>query len=272
MKLSVSAWSVQKNLFDKKMSLVEFIDLCHKNGVNAVELLDCFFEDEVHIEKIKKYLDEIKMPVSSYSIGNDFVQDEKKRQEQIEYVKRGIDAAVFLGAKILRVFSGSASDDISYEEGMKYIIDCFKACAEYAEEKGVVMALENHGVFAGKSSQVKDIIEAVGSPALRANTDTGNFLLVCESPADAVRNLADYIAFVHFKDFARVDENGHYSAVDGTQYRGMVIGQGEVPLEDITNYLYSSGYKGYLSIEFEGDGDAVEGTIESIKYTRTIIK
>lgn len=272
MKLSISAWSVQVNLFSKKIKLIEFIDLCVEKGVDAVELLDCFWEDEKHIESIKDYLNKIKMPVSSYSIGNDFVKDEKGRQEQIEYVKKGIETAVYLGTKTLRVFSGSASEGISYDEGRKYIIDCFKVCASYAEEKGVVMVLENHGLFAGKSSQVKDIIETVGSPALRANTDTGNFLLVCENPLEAVNNLRDYIGFVHFKDFKKVDADGHYEATDGSLYSGTVIGEGEVPLKDIVDVLYIHGYKGYLSIEFEGEGDPVEGTIKSIEFAKSIIK
>lgn len=272
MKLSVSAWSVQENLFSKKMKLVEFIDLCHEKGVDAVELLDCFWEDEKHIRDIKEYLNSIKMPVSSFSIGNDFVKDEEGRQEQIEYVKKGIDTAVCLGTKTVRVFSGNVSESISYEEGRRYIIDCFKACAAYAEDKGVVMVLENHGMFAGKSSQVKDIIKTVGSPSLRANADTGNFLLVCESPLEAIKNLKEYIGFVHFKDFRRVDEDGHYTATDGSMYKGTVIGEGEVPLKDIVEFLYSTGYNGYLSIEFEGEGDPVEGTLRSIEFTRSIIK
>ena len=46
------------------------------------------------------------------------------------------------------------------------------------------------GLMAGRSDQVRNIIETVNSPALRANLDTGNFLLVNQNPTDAARELA----------------------------------------------------------------------------------
>lgn len=180
--------------------------------------------------------------------------------------------AVFLGAKYLRVFSGNIKENVLYEEGKKWIIDCYKECAPYAELKGITMVLENHGLFAGKSSQVKEIIDSVNSPALRANSDTGNFLLVGEAPLDAVKNLNNYISFVHFKDFRENNEGGHYTSLDGRKYEGTVIGKGEVPMGEIVNFLDSIGYKGFLSLEFEGNGDPYTGTLESIQFTKSIIK
>jgi sugar phosphate isomerase/epimerase len=246
------------------MTLREFIEFCLDNKVEAVELLDCFWEDEKHSFEIKKYLDEVGMPVSAYSIANDFVNEEEVRAAEIEKVKKGIDMALFLDTSLLRVFSGDVKEGISYDQGREWIIDCFKECAKYAEAKGVTMVLENHGRFAGKSSQVKDIIVAVNSNALKANTDTGNFLLVGENPLEAVMNLKDDIGFVHFKDFKKSDEEQGYMADDGTWFEGTAIGDGDVPLKDIVDFLRSVGYSGYLSIEFEGGGDPIEGTLKSI--------
>ena len=267
MKLSVSAWSVHQNLFSQKMTVRNFIDFCLENKVDAVELLDCFWEDEKHPSEIKKYLNEIGMPVSAYSIANDFVNEEEVRAAEIEKVKKGIDMAVYLNTPLLRVFSGDIKEGISFEQGKAWIIDCFKECAKYAEAKGVTMVLENHGRFAGKSNQVKEIIAEVGSNALKANTDTGNFLLVGENPLEAVMNLKDNIGFVHFKDFKKSEGENGYMADDGTWFEGTAIGDGDVPLKDIISFLHSVGYSGYLSIEFEGGGDPIEGTLKSINQT-----
>lgn len=271
MKLSVSAWSVHPNLFGKKTSLNEFIDICLDNGVKAVELLDCFWEHEKQPYEVKKYIDSKNMVVSAYSIANDFVQEEEERLAQIDAVKRGIDMAVLLETPLLRVFSGDIKEGISFDEGKQWIIDSFKACASYAEDKGITMVLENHGYFAGRSEQVKEILQAVDSNALKANTDTGNFLLVGENPLDAVRNLKDYIGFVHFKDFRKVSEEGTYMAMDGTWFEGEVIGHGDAPLAEIVKYLKESGYNGYFSIEYEGSGDPIQGTVDSIKIALDIL-
>ena len=84
---------------------------------------------------------------------------------------------------------------------MDWIVDGLSAGAEYAHQNGITLALENHGKMAGRSDQVKTIIEKVGSPGLRANLDTGNFLLVGQNPVDAANELADLIALVHLKDY-----------------------------------------------------------------------
>lgn len=274
MKLSVSAWCVQDLLFQKKLSIFEFIDFCCECNVDAVELLDCFMASEEQVDKVRTYLGKINMPVSAYSIGNDFVQKKSEdRYKQIAYVKNGIDTAVFLETSNLRVFSGHLKEDIPYEEGMRWIVDCFRECVSYAEGKGIVLVLENHGLFAGKSKQVIELLESVNSPMLKANADTGNFLLVGEAPLEAVRNLKDNIGFVHFKDLKKVgiDEVG-YEGCDGSKYQGTIIGQGDVPMNEIVALLRKCNYKGYLSLEYEGIGDSISGTRESIIYMKSILQ
>ena len=132
------------------------------------------------------------------------------------------------------------------------------AAAEYAERYHVTLALENHGLMAGRSDQVRQVIDAVGSSALRANIDTGNFLLVNQNPTDAARDLAPLAALVHLKDFrrARPDETEHiYKALDGAAFTGAVVGQGQVDLPAIVKLLDAAGYGGWLSLEYEGGDD-----------------
>lgn len=272
MELSISAWCLQKKLYSGEMNIFDFINFCNINGVKNVELLDCFLSNNVN--DCIKLLDNLDMKVSSYSIGNDFVyNEEQKRKEELQSTLKGIDTAVKLKAKYMRVFSGNVKDNISYNQGREWILSSFKEAAKYAEEKGVIMVLENHGFFAGKSNQVKEIIEYVGSPNLRANTDVGNFLLVEENPLEAVKNLHEYVSFVHFKDFKYVgDAESVYQSVSGKHYQGTILGQGDVPLKEVVDYLYSKGYNGYLSIEYEGVGDPLTETSNCIKYANSIIK
>ena len=274
MEVCVSAWSVQRKLFSGELTVCDFIKLCHENGVKNVELLFCFWNEQNRIEEAASLLENLDMKVGAYSVGNDFVQQEETlRKVEVEKVKLGIDIACRLNTKLLRVFSGNEKEGIEYGTARQWIIDCFKEVAAYAEEKGIVMVLENHGLFAGKSSQVKELIEEVDSTSLRANTDVGNFILVNEKPLDAVKALKDYVSFVHFKDFKKVSEEEYgYKALDGNKYQGIVLGKGEIPMKEIVDFLYEKGYEGYLSIEYEGLGDPVEEIIESIHYTKSIIR
>ncbi|MDI6618918.1 MAG: hypothetical protein QME45_09640 [Clostridiales bacterium] len=92
MKLSVSAWCLQKKLFSKEITIFDFINYCHENGVRYAELLDSFLNGEDDIKKINGLLKSLGMAVSAYSISNDFVlSDSRERKEQIEYMKQSMN-------------------------------------------------------------------------------------------------------------------------------------------------------------------------------------
>lgn len=274
MKLSVSAWCIQEKLFGKEMTILDFIRFCHENGVKYVELLDCFLGGERDIKEVKELLKELDMEVSAYSISNDFVLlGSSERRSQVEYMKKSMDTALELGTRIMRVFSGNNKDGMSLDMAEDWIVEGFQEAAPLAEQKGITMVLENHGLLAGKSYQVKNIIDRTCSKALKSNADVGNFMLVNENPLEAVKLLKDQIGFLHLKDLKKADTTEAdskvcYTAIDGSVYQGVVLGKGDVPIPEIITYMKASGYQGFLSIEFEGPGDPAEGTSECITYAR----
>ncbi|MEZ4558294.1 MAG: TIM barrel protein [Caldilineaceae bacterium] len=142
--------------------------------------------------------------------------------------------------RTMRVFSGNAKPGYELEQGLAWIVDGLGAGAEYAAQHGVTLALENHGLMAGRSDQVRRIIDAVGSPALRANIDTGNFLLVNQNPTDAARI---WPTWPHWST-SRISavpgprrDRACLQGLDGTGFTGAVVGQGEVDLPAIVEIL-----------------------------------
>ncbi len=273
MKLSVSMWSLWPKISKQEADLKDFLRFCWEQKVQYVELLDIFIPDQETLQEAKTLLDKYSLTVSSFSIGNDFVQEkEEDRKKEVETIKEKLKVATQLGAAHMRVFSGNMQEGITFETAKQWIIDGFKEVVPYAQEQGITLVLENHGLLAGKSTQVKEIINAVGSPYFRANPDTGNFLLADEDPLQAVTSLKDLISFVHFKDLKEVPEGqGEYTALSGKKYEGTILGEGQVPMENILSFLASSGYKGYVSIEYEGTTEPFEGTAKSIAFTKNLI-
>ena len=277
MKLSVSMWSVVSIIRTGKMNLPQFIDFVAGQNVAGVEILDYFWLDrKTEIPRVKKQAADVGLEIAVYSIGNDFFQPEAEaRAKQLDDLKRGVDTASELDVNLMRVFSGNYRDGYTLEDGMDWIVEGLAAGAEYAHQHGVTLALENHGKMAGRSDQVKTIIDQVDSPALRANLDTGNFLLVGQNPVDAARELAGLIALVHLKDFglAAPDETGHtYEGLDGRQYVGTAVGEGMVDLAEIVRILDNTGYTGWLSLEYEGNDDPLTvGVPRSLDAARVLI-
>jgi len=277
MKLGVSMWSFVATYKKGEMDIPKFIETAKSLGVDGVELLDFFWKDrDAELASVDAALAATGLPVGVYSIGNDLVtSDPAARAAQVAAIKEGVDNAVHFGAKVVRVFSGNTKEGISFDQAFDWIVEGLREGAEYAQSKGVSLALENHGVLAGKSSQVHKIIEAVGNPAMKANPDTGNFLLVHQAPHEALKDVASVAAMVHFKDFKEAPKDypgWAYTSTDGLKYIGTAIGEGEVALEACVAELKEAGFDGWLNIEYEGLEDPLTALPRSVAYTRGLLK
>lgn len=277
MKLSLSMYSCVSAVRAGQLDLMGFIDYAAAQGVAGVELLDIFWTDaEREIPAVKARIAAAGMEVAVYSISNNLIQPEASaRAQELADLKRGVDTALELGTDIMRVFSGSEREDVTQEQGSAWILEGLSAGAAYAESHGVTLALENHGKFAGRSDQVREIIDAVASPALRVNLDTGNFLPVGQNPTAAAEHLADLVVLMHLKDMRRAtgDEASHvFADPAGQLLTGSVIGDGLVDLAAIRLIMDGAGYAGWWSLEYEGAEEPLAvGVPRSLANARALL-
>lgn len=275
MKLGLSMWSVV-SLHRQGFTAEDFVRLASELGVDGVELLDYFWADKTtQPQQIVQLAKECSLDILSYAIDNDFVNaDSAIRHKMQDHVRREIDLAADVGAPVVRVFSGNAKQNIDFETGFTWIVEGLSEAAEYAETKEIMLCLENHGTFAGTSAQIERILDEVGSPALTATFDTGNFMLCMENPKEAINRLAKRVGHVHFKDFRYVDSDetkGVYTGLGGTRVKGTAIGEGDVDLPYIVKALQEVGYQGSLVIEYEGTDDVKEDLRNSVAYVKGLI-
>lgn len=271
MKLGISMWSYVAAT-RRGLDIPGFIHEAKRLGVDGVELLDFFWKDRgAEQPAVEAALRETGLAVGVYSVSNNFAQeDPAQRAAQVKVIKDGVDSAVYFGADTVRVFAGDVRPGLTFEQVFNWIVVGLKEAAEYAFDQGVVLALENHGTLAGRSGQVEDILNAVGRPGLKANPDTGNFLLVHQASHEAVARLAGRAGMVHFKDFQAVpdDYTGFaYTSIDGIKFAGRAIGEGEVDLPDCLLALKDAGFDGWLNIEYEAEEDPLTGVARSVENT-----
>ena len=277
MKLGLSMWSYAALYQRGQIDLPGFIQEAKRLGVEGVELLDFFWKDlPTEMPLVRAALQDTGLEVGVYSVANNFVSEhESVRVAQGQKIRDGVDQAVGFGAKTVRVFGGDIDPQFTYEQCLLWIIDGLKNAAAYAYDQGVTLALENHGQLAGRSDQVETILNAVGSPALKANPDTGNFLLVHQPSHVAVAALAPRAAMCHFKDFHVVPDNYTgfaYTGTEGLKFAGTAIGEGDVDLADCVTALHQAGFDGWLNIEYEGEEDPISAVSRSVDYTRKLLR
>ena len=293
MKIGVSMWSYFHTWRKGGFDVPAFVREAKKAGADGVELLD-FFYNEPNTDRvplftlgqvadkramIKEALAETGLPCPIFSISQNFAKhDAAERETELAKIKFGVDEALNYGAGIVRVFAGDVSDTVTFDQARDYIVDGLAKASVYASEKGVKLALENHGTLAGRGEQVCGLIEDVrqrsGNDALGANPDTGNFLIVGQASHDAIREVANYAYMVHFKDFAPAPadwEGFSYKTVNGEPLVGKAVGEGVVDLGSCIQALKDAGFDGWLSVEYEGEEDPRTAVPRSIENARRFI-
>jgi len=274
MKIGTSTYSFW-HFLPEKLPIEYVIEQAYEMGLAGIEILHVQLQstETEYLNKLKRMAFQHGMDIYCLAIHNDFVEpDERKRKEQVEHVKRCLKVAYQLGAPSIRLNSGRWKTIKSFKELMKrkgiedplpgysdddaydWIIDSIKQCIPTAEEYGIVMALENHWGLTTRAEGVLKIVKSVNSEWLKVLMDTGNFVF------DRYRELemiAPYTVLVHAK----------------TYFGGSSLGpELEIDYEKVFKILKSVGYRGYISIEFEGEEDAsiaVPKTIRLLKKYMT---
>jgi len=262
MKPAISLYSMNDALSSGEMNVSDVLDFYAGIGVKHVELVDGYMPADEDKAAVLSRLKKLNMDVACYSISNNFAADGDELTRNINKVRSSVAWAWYFETNVIATLAADAAANADGKHTYEQIIDAYKQCVDALSYTDMVFALENHGTFAGKAAQVKQIIQSVDSPYLTANIDTGNFLLAGDDPAEAAHSLIDYVGHVHFKDLKLSDSGEGFETPDGKRYTGAVAGSGDVKLKKIVNLLKQKSYKGFLSLEFEGSSDNLRDDVK----------
>ncbi len=180
--------------------------------------------------------------------------DIAKREQETAHVKQAVNAAVAFRTNIVRLTAGSWVDGLSQDEVLHSIADGLKGCLDYAEEKQVMLALEDHPVVGTRISDFVKILELVDDERLKVNLDTSNPMLDDDNSVDLAKLVADRVVHLHASD--RLKNLQH--CLEGT---------GEVDFPGVFKVLKSTGYDGWISLE-AGGKNGKEDIRRGIEYIR----
>lgn len=257
MKLSALPGCVAPLLEQGTISVEGFAELCSALRLEGIDVFAKHVGGESEGERrraltaLRDRLAALNLVPAGYVVHNDFTHPADV-ENNLALIRRSITEGRALGAATIRVVGGKAhqSGARSREEGLHTVTEALRRVAPVAEDAGMVLALENHGDLPGRSRELKDIIEAVDSPNLRACCDIGNFIAgnveEKEPPAEALRVLLPVLAAVHVKDRRFVP--GARRDVENC-----VVGSGALPLDACMKLLAEHDFRGFVSCEFDGD-------------------
>lgn len=202
-------------------------------GVNVVDL-----EPEA-TARLRALLDEKGLAVSAVASPIGKVDVSLPAHLEVDRLLRVIRVAKTLGTGYIRVFSFFRAEQQTAEDIRAAVIERMTLLAETAETHGVVLLHENEkGVYGDTPGRVLDIIESVGSPALKVAWDSANFVQVGVRPfTEGYALLRPHLEYLQVKD-----------AVAAT---GEVVpaGEGDGELLETLGALLADGYTGFASLE-----------------------
>jgi sugar phosphate isomerase/epimerase len=162
--------------------------------------------------------------------------NEATRAKAVDFAKKWIDIAVSIGAPSVRAHNARVNDQAP---DLQRTIDSLKRVADYGAQKNVVVNLENDDRISEDPFFLIKVIESVNSPYLRALPDFANSMQTGDADFNyrAVTAMFRHAYCIcHVKD-GETPENGKPFTIDLAKTFGI---------------LKSAGYKGYCSIEFDG--------------------
>jgi sugar phosphate isomerase/epimerase len=259
LKLSVAAYSYRDYLTGKppRMDMFDFVNLAADMGLDAVEATSYYFPanlDAVYLHRFKQHAFVLGLDISGTSVGNNFcVPDGPARDKQLALVRTWVDHAAEMDAPVIRIFAGYVARGDDEAKAVARAIEGIKASLPYAAEKGVSLALENHGGITARPAQILEIVKAVDGPNFGVNLDTGNFQGA--DPYADIAELAPYAINVQIK--TEITRRGKPKE--------------DADLARVVGILRDAKYAGYVVLEYEAAEDPMTAVPRHMKTLRKLM-
>lgn len=277
MKIGVSSYSFHQLIKKKLHTQFSVIQLAASLGFEGIEFTDLIppenMSESEYALLIKEEAQRCGIKIFSYTIAANLLKGDP--EAEVERLCRKVDIAQILGAPLLRhdaygAFPENAPPEADFYYYLPIITKMFRQVTEYAQTKGIKTCTENHGVICQGPKRMAEIVKGVDNPNFGCLVDIGNFLCGGYEPLPSVKATAPYAFHVHAKDFHVWDTEHEGSFLRSGKYlKGAVLGEGVVPVKDCLQTLFSAGYNGFVSVEFEGSEPVIPSLEKSIELLRS---
>ena len=291
MKISVSSYSFSQYIREGKLTQFDCVAKAKEIGFDAIEFTNLIVNPEVSshdqnveeqielAKKIKEEADRLGIEINAYTINANMCKD-TDYEDDMEFIrlKDQLRVAQALGAKVMRhdaLFGLSRFR--SFDLSIPTLAKNFRRVADYAQTLGIKTCFENHGRICQDYDRCEKLFNAIDHNNFGLLLDMGNFLCADNDPAMAFSRLAPYAIHAHAKDFSYVNYNDgkpeNAFLTRGANYIiGRPVGEGDVPVKQCIKILKMNNYDGFLSIEYEGSEDCIDGITRAFNNLKRFVE
>jgi sugar phosphate isomerase/epimerase len=210
--------------------------------------------DEKYLASFHTALQKTNTKVVNIAVDGDesfYDSDPGTRKKAVVFAKKWIAVAGSIGSPSVRTHNVKAKNSAP---DLQRTVDSLKQVADYGADKNIVVNLENDDPVSEDPFFLVKVIEAVGNPYLHALPDFANSMQNGDADFNyrAVESMFRHAYCIcHVKD-GEVPDHGKAFTVD---------------LAKTFRILKSSGFRGYCSMEFDGQADPNEPTAKLVEAT-----
>lgn len=257
-KISLAQWSMNKSFFSGKKDPVKYPALAAELGFDGVEYVNQFYFDRLEkgstsSKNVKALANELNQHANDNNIasvlimvdreGNLSSNDSKEISNSIEQHKKWVELAAELNCQSVRV-NLSGSEDA--EEWVKRSVEGLTGLSEFAKQHGLNIIVENHGGFSSNGAMLAEVMKKTNLDNCGTLPDFGNFCIKggygkCDDwydPYKGVAELMPYAKSLSAKAY-NFDSDGFETKIDYVKMMKIVK---------------ESNYKGFIGVEYEGNG------------------
>ena len=252
----------------KTMTLFDWIEKASQLGVDGLEMHNLFFVDlgDAYLDEVIRKCEELGLAIPMMCFSPDFTNpDPKKRAEELAKQKQAINLTARLGGRFCRTLSGQNRPGLDRKKAVGWCVEMIREAAAYAEEKGIIINIENHykdgyweyPEFALRSEVFLEIVDQIDSPNFGINFDPSNTIVAGEDPIELLQKIKSRVVTMHasdrslkggsIADLRKLESDPLHGYAKLIQHG--VIGKGMNDYDAIFTILKSAGFNGWVSIE-----------------------
>lgn len=248
------AYSYRKYLKSGQMSMQDFIREMDKIGSVGADMTVYWFKstDPAYLDDLRHLAFEKGVPFSGAACGSSMIQaSAEKRRQVLADIKKWVDVTDRLGASHLRVFGGELPKGTSVKQGTDWVVETMKPACDYAGKKGITLGIEDHSGVTQNADVCLEIMHRVNSPYAGINLDITHFIpTASEDPYAQIKACVPYATHTHIRD--------HFD--DRTP----------IDLDRVWKIFHDGGYKGFMSVEYEGGKEARAGILQLMQKVKAL--
>ena len=160
------------------------------------------------------------------------IADEAAKEESLRKLSTAVSVAQNLNVPYVRAYADSEA-----ENAFDYVTDFLGGILEECEKRNVVFLVETKGMFSS-TDRLCDLLNFFASDYIGADWNMyETFFGSGEDAEHTIKNLGAYVKLVHL--------------IDAEEYgRPVLIGEGKLPVGEMSAALRSINYAGFVSIEW----------------------